>query len=109
MVGLVRLEYNYVSLVYDIIELIDSKLTDSKKKEGPPWAWNTVFAEIIGEYEDEDESIFYASLEPGQVVLCKVFDHLRNTLIQDGDIVYLEVNETDRAFYKIVEIVDRSL
>ena len=51
------------------------------------------------------ERIFYASLEPEQVVPCKVFDYLRNTLIQDGDIVLLEVNETNRSFYYIVEII----
>ena len=101
--GLVRLEYNsgLRPRVHYIIEVIYSKM-----KEGSPWVWNTVLAEIIGEYEEMDERILYVRLEPGQVVPCKMFDHLVDTFIRDGDIVLLEVNETNRSFYYIVEIID---
>jgi len=100
--GLVRLEYNsgFGPRVHYITQVIDSKI-----KEGSPRAWNTVLAEIIGEDEEMGERILYASLEPEQVVPCKVFDYLRDAFIRDGDILLLEVNETNRSFYYIVEII----
>ena len=106
VMGVVRLGYNYISRVFDIIELIDTEI-----KEGSPWVWNILVGEIIGEDEEDDERIIYASLEPGQdvpYVLCVLCDHLRDTYIQGGDLVYLEVDETNRAFYKIFEIVEHS-
>ena len=104
--SLVRLEYNYSfgPRVYYIIQVINSQI-----KKGP-WIWNTVYAEITGEeyqYEEEDDRILHARLlESGEVVRCKVFDHLRNTMIQKRDLVYLQVNEKNRSYF-IIEIVHR--
>jgi len=99
---LVRLEYSsgFGPRIHYIIQVIDSKI-----KEGSPWVWNIVLAEIKDKYEETDERIFYASLESEQVVLCKVNDYLRHAFIRDGDLVLLEVDERNRSFYKIVEIL----
>jgi hypothetical protein len=106
--GLVRLEYweNYGGLrsgVHYIIEVINSKI-----REGPPWVWYIVRAEIVGEDEImyEDERIVYAMLESEQLVPCKVKDYFVDTFFYPGDIVLLEVNETNRSFYNIFEIMD---
>jgi hypothetical protein len=106
--GLVRLEYleYYTGLrsrIYYIIQVINSKI-----REGPPWVWYMVRAEIIEEDEEMygDERLLYAMLESEQLVLCKVKDYFLDTFFYPGDIVLLEVNETNRSFYYIFEIMD---
>ena len=105
--SLVRLEYNYYSFGskgygYYIIQVIDSNI-----KEGAPWRWNYVYAEVIGEDEDRGKRVVYARLlESEEVVLCQVYDYLRDTIIEKDYLVYLEVNERNRTYF-IVEIVER--
>ena len=81
-------------------------MEETPKKNGSSWVWNLVVAEIIGEYEEMDERILYARLEPGHLVPCKMFDHSVDTFVRDGDIVLLEVNETNRSFYFFLDILD---
>ena len=82
------------------------RMKNQPKNTGSSWVWNIVVAEIIGEYEGMDERILYARLEPGQLVPCKMFDHLVDTSVGGGDLVLLEVNETNRSFYYFLQILD---
>jgi len=79
------------------------RMGDTREKNGSLWVWNIVVAEIIGDYEEID---VYAKLEPGQLVPCKMFDHLVDTFVRDGDLVLLEVNETNPSFYYFLQILN---
>ena len=99
---LIRLEYSsgFGPRVHYIIQVIDSEI-----KERSPWVWNIVLAKIVGEDEEMGERIIYVRLEPEQLVPCKVVSYLLNAYMQDGDLVLVEVNQTNRSFYTIVEIL----
>lgn len=101
---LVRLEYSsgFGLRMHYIIQVIDSEI-----EKGSPWVWNILLAEIVGEDDYMGERIIYVRLEPEQLVPCKVSNYLLNTYMQGGDIVLVEVNQTNRSFYKVLDIFIR--
>lgn len=98
---LVRLEYGsgFGLRMHYIIEVIDSEI-----EKGHQWVWNILLAEIIGEYDEMVERIIYVRLEPEQLVPCKVSHYLLNTYMQGGDIALVEVNQTNKSFYMVIDI-----